>query len=90
MPKFDVDAQRGLICLFGLVALTMESVAFYLTGHTLPDILTGIFGTMAVGPVVTSTADKYRQSKREEDLDSPPPPRPPSSSPRDRDREEAP
>lgn len=86
MPRFDVDAQRGLICLFGLIALAMESVAFYFTGHTLPDVLTGIFGTMAVGPVVTSTADKYRQSKREEALDSAPP-QPPSSSPPDRDRQ---
>lgn len=69
MPRFDLDAQRGLICLFGLVALTAEAIAFYITGNKLPDVMTGIFGTMAAGPVVSSTAEKYREAKRAERTD---------------------
>lgn len=63
MPRFDLDAQRGLVCLFGLVALAVEGIGFYVTGKTLPDIFTGAFITMATGPVLTTTAEKYREGK---------------------------
>lgn len=78
MPRFDLDAQRGLVCLFGLAALTVEGIAFYFTGKTLPDIFTGAFITMAIGPVLTTTAEKYREGKKQQ-LERPP--SPPSETP---------
>lgn len=64
MPRFDLDTQRGLVCLFGLAALTLEAVLFYLTGKTLPDIFTGGFITMALGPLASAWAEKYQETKQ--------------------------
>lgn len=58
--------------MFGLVALTAEAIGFYITSKTLPDIFTGAFITMAIGPVLTTTAEKYREAKRR--LQEPPSP----------------
>lgn len=63
MPRFDLDAQRALLCLFGLVALTAEAVAYYATGKALPDIFTGAFITMAGGPILTKTFEVARQQR---------------------------
>lgn len=86
MPRFDLDAQRGLVCLFGLLGLLGEAAAFYLSGKILPDILTGAFLTMAIGPVATSTVERYRQSKG--DRDDPPSPPPEQPSPREEEERE--
>lgn len=80
MPRFDLDAQRALVCVFGIFCLLAEAVAYYALGRILPDILTGAFITMAVGPVATSTVGRYRQSKSDRDD----PPSPPSSPSGDR------
>lgn len=64
MPSFDLDTQRGLVCLFGLVALTVEGILFYVTGKALPDIFTGGFITMALGPLASAWAEKYQETKR--------------------------
>lgn len=80
MPRFDLDAQRGLVCLFGLTALTCEAVAYYVLGKTLPDLFTGAFITMAIGPVLTTTAEKYREGKRRLEAPPPSPPEPPSET----------
>lgn len=81
MPRFDLDAQRALVCLFGIVALTVEGVAFYFTGKALPDIFTGAFITMATGPVLTGTAEKYREEKERRRRESPPAPQPSPEAP---------
>lgn len=83
--RFDLDAQRGLVCLFGLLGLMGEAIAFYITGHILPDFLTGTFFTMAVGPMATSTVERYRRSK---DGEGPPPPSAHHSSDEDERRED--
>lgn len=64
MPRFDLDTQRGLVCLFGLVALTCEALGYYILGKTLPDIFTGGFFTMAIGPMASAWAEKYQETKR--------------------------
>lgn len=64
MPSFDLDTQRGLVCLFGMTALTAEGIAFYLIGKTLPDIFTGGFITMVMGPLLSAWAEKYQETKR--------------------------
>lgn len=64
MPRFDLDTQRGLVCLFGLVALTAEGIGYYVTGRTLPDIFTGGFFTMALGPLASAWAEQYQETRR--------------------------
>lgn len=64
MPRFDLDTQRGLVCLFGMTALTAEGIAFYIIGKTLPDIFTGGFITMVMGPLLSAWAEKYQETKR--------------------------
>lgn len=80
MPRFDLDAQRGLLCLFGLVALSVEAVAFYLTGKALPDMFTGAFITMAIGPVLTKTAEQYRDARTSRQVEQEEPETAPSSA----------
>lgn len=62
--RFDIDTQRGAICLFGMICLAVELVGFYLTGKTPPDALTGGFFTMAIGPVVSTTWQRYNEYRR--------------------------
>lgn len=64
MPSFDLDTQRGLVCLFGMAALTAEGIAYYVIGKTLPDIFTGGFITMVMGPLLSAWAEKYRETKQ--------------------------
>jgi hypothetical protein len=71
MPRFNLDDQRAVVCLFGLLGLVGEALAFYITGRVLPDMLTGIFATMDIGPVATSTWTNYRRYQD----DPPDPPR---------------
>jgi hypothetical protein len=86
MPRFDLDDQRAIVCLFGLFGLMGEALAFYVTGRVLPDMLTGIFATMAIGPVGESWVRHYRGSKGKDD--PPPPPLPPKDSDEERGDEE--
>jgi hypothetical protein len=76
MPRFDLDDQRAIVCLFGLFGLMGEALAFYVTGRVLPDMLTGIFATMAIGPIVDSTV-RYRRGSKKDGPPPPPPPLPP-------------
>jgi hypothetical protein len=71
-PRFDIDDQRGAICFFGLVALAVELVAYYLTGKVPPGELTGGFFTMAIGPVISSTWQRYTELRRQESEEDPP------------------
>jgi hypothetical protein len=66
MQKFDLDTQRALVCVMGLVFLTASLVASYL-GHPPPDTLIGVFGTMVVGPLLEGTFQRYREAKRRKD-----------------------
>lgn len=52
------------MCLFGLVALTAEGILFYFTGKTLPDIFTGGFIAMALGPLGSAWVEKYQEAKQ--------------------------
>jgi hypothetical protein len=63
--RFDIDTQRGAICLFGMVCLAVELIAFYLTGKTPPGELTGGFFTMAIGPVVSTTWQRYNEYRNQ-------------------------
>ena len=62
MGSFDLDTQRALVCVAGLLFLTGSMVASYL-GHPMPDVLNGIFGTMVVGPIIDGTVQRYREQK---------------------------
>lgn len=80
MPRFDLDAQRALVCVFGILCLLGEAIGYYALGKVLPDIFTGAFVTMAVGPLATSTVERYRQTKRDDPPSPPPPPPSPLSA----------
>lgn len=63
--RFDIDSQRGFACLVGLGGLIIELILFYLTGKEAPRILTGAFLTLAVGPVLTSIIERYKNNKQD-------------------------
>jgi hypothetical protein len=65
MRSFDLDTQRALVCVSGLVFLTASQVASYL-GHPPSDALIGVFGTMVVGPLLEGTVQRYREARRME------------------------
>jgi hypothetical protein len=69
--KFDIDSQRGFACLVGLGGLILELVLFYLTGKEAPQILTGAFLTLAVGPVLTSIIERYKDNRQDPPEDGP-------------------
>lgn len=87
MPRFDLDAQRGLTFLFGVIGFATEAVVVWLGGPRLPDLMTGGLISMIVGPLGANTIDKYReirdkrQEQEAEELRASQPVQPPSSSP---------
>jgi hypothetical protein len=64
--KFDLDTQRALVCMSGLVFLGASLVASYLE-HPPPSALIGVFGTMVVGPLLEGTFQRFREAKRRGD-----------------------
>ena len=65
MPLFDLDAQRGLSFLFGVIGFATEAVVVWLGGPSLPDVMTGGLIAMIIGPVAGNTWDKYRERRQE-------------------------
>lgn len=58
---FDLNQQRGLACLVGLVGLIAEEVVHSAWGVNVDKILTGAFLTLAIGPVMAQTIEKIRR-----------------------------
>ncbi len=63
MAHFDLEDQRTAICLVALVILVGESVSGTLGGHTLPDGLNYVLGTLAAGPLLDSALSRSRETK---------------------------
>lgn len=68
--QFDIDTQRGLVCVVGLFGLFCEQALYAAFNLPPNDVLTGAFITLSIGPVVTGTIDRYKQKRG----DPPPPP----------------
>lgn len=54
MPRFDLDAQRTVVCLVALTILVGEFVSVSLGGKALSDAVNGVLGTLAAGPFIES------------------------------------
>lgn len=64
--QFNLDTQRALACVAGLIFLTASLVLSGI-GRPPPDAMLGVFGTMVVGPIVSATAQRYVEAKKRND-----------------------
>jgi hypothetical protein len=69
--RFDLDMQRAVVCLVGLVGLVGQAIVYYVFKIDPSELLTGAFLAMALGPLADSTLARYRDYKDRQ------PPRPP-------------
>lgn len=72
--KFDLDTQRTVICLSGLVGLFCQLLAYSFFQVSPAQVLTGAFVSMAAGPIGLSAIEKF-SSRRQGPPDDPPPPK---------------
>lgn len=79
MRKFDIDTQRSLICVAGLLGLFFQLLAYSIFGIAPFREFIGIFGTMAAGPIGLSTLEKFSSRRAGEPGEPDPPPPPPPS-----------
>lgn len=62
MRSFDLDTQRAVVCVAGLVFLVASMVLSYLDRPP-SDVLIGVFGSMVVGPILDGTIQRYREER---------------------------